>query len=353
MGKCYFFPMKALRIRPFLHLFAWALLLFMPALAGLQSQDPHFHIPTRDLWRMGILCAVFYLNYLWLIPHHFLKGRRALFFFANLLLAVVLHFMLHQGGPPPVPPEMVGPPRFRERPVLLMAFSSFLLISLTTGMALAIRMTEQWFHDQKRKASRETEHLKSELSYLKLQLSPHFLLNTLNNIYSLTGQDATKAQKALHHLGKLLRYLLYETEADHVPLQGEVGFLRSYIELMQLRIAAHVHVECDLDRQPPHILVAPLIFLPLVENAFKHGVHPSSASQIVIRLHVMDSHLVFHTINSYNPKGGADQSGSGVGLANLRKRLELIYPNQYQYSTKVEDGLYYAQLEITLENSHG
>lgn len=342
--------MKTLPLKPLIHVFAWSLLALIPMVAGLQSQDPQLHIPMRDIWRVGLLCGIFYLNYLWLIPAHLLKGNRFLFLSVNIGFAILLHVLLHHGSPPPMPPDMIRPHHMRERPLILIGFTSFMLVSLTAGMAVAIRMTEQWFLDQKRKASQETEHLKSELSYLKLQLSPHFLLNTLNNIYSLTAQDTEKAQKAIHHLGKLLRYLLYETEAELVPLQGEIEFLKSYIELMTLRTGHNVRVESYFEESPGTHSIAPLLFLPLVENAFKHGPHPSHECSIRISLQIRDAMICFSTKNSNHPKDAGDRSGSGVGLANLRKRLELIYPGRHQYSARTESEIYHSDLKISVED---
>jgi LytS/YehU family sensor histidine kinase len=186
------------------------------------------------------------------------------------------------------------------------------------------------------------------LKNLKNQISPHFLLNTLNNIYALTTFDTERAQHAILELGKLLRYLLYDNQVERVPLSKEVEFLRNYIELMRLRIGKNVDLQVDLDiPQDREVNIAPLLFISLVENAFKHGISATHPSFIHIALSVDAADtIIFDCRNSNFPKTADDKSGGGIGLQQVRRRLDLAYPEQYIWNNGVDNDVYFSHIEI-------
>ena len=191
-------------------------------------------------------------------------------------------------------------------------------------------------------ARREAEksRTEAELKNLRNQLNPHFLLNTLNNIYALIAFDADKAQTAVQELSRLLRHVLYDNQQNFVTLDKEMDFIRNYIELMRIRLSANVHVETKIDVRPDsRTEIAPLIFISLIENAFKHGISPTEPS--FIRIHFSESPGEIHCeiTNSYHPKSVADKSGSGIGLEQVRKRLELTYPGHYDWQQGVSEDM--------------
>mgnify|MGYP000074361945 CR=1 FL=1 len=199
-------------------------------------------------------------------------------------------------------------------------------------------------------ARQELEHSRTqaELQNLKSQLNPHFLFNTLNNIYSLIQIDADRAQQAVHDLSRMLRYVLYESSCPTVPLAAEVEFLRDYIELMRIRLPRHVEVGVSLPEEPSPTPVAPLLFISLIENAFKHGTSNDRPSFIRIDIHERGGELVCCIRNSCFPKTASDRSGSGIGLKNLSKRLEMIYPQRHTFEYGERGGTYTASLRIKL-----
>ena len=172
--------------------------------------------------------------------------------------------------------------------------------------------------------------------------------NTLNNIYSLIQIDADRAQQAVHDLSRMLRYVLYESSCPTVPLAAEVEFLRDYIELMRIRLPRHVEVGVSLPEEPSPTPVAPLLFISLIENAFKHGTSNDRPSFIRIDIHERDGELVCRIRNSCFPKTASDRSGSGIGLKNLSKRLEMIYPQRHTFEYGERGGTYTASLRIKL-----
>ena len=181
----------------------------------------------------------------------------------------------------------------------------------------------------------EKNMVEAELNNLKSQLNPHFLFNTLNNIYSLIAFSPDRAQKAVHDLSRLLRYVLYESSQPAVSLGKEENFIRNYVELMRIRLPEHVEVKTDISIERPEAAIAPLLFISLIENAFKHGVSNSKPSFIHIKIQQEENKVICSIKNSYFPKEeGRDKSGSGIGLQNLQRRLDLLYPGTHIFSTE-------------------
>lgn len=207
-------------------------------------------------------------------------------------------------------------------------------------------MTNGWYQVEANQRELERERAEAELSNLKSQLNPHFLFNTLNNIYSLIAFSPEKAQEAVHDLSRLLRYVLYESNQSLVPIEKDLDFLRNYIELMRIRLPRHVDLQTDIEAATPGVMIAPLLFISLVENAFKHGVSNSQPSFIQITIQQAGDTVSCSIRNSYFPKSAGDKSGSGIGLSNLEKRLSLLYPECYHFTYGKEGENYVAHLVI-------
>ena len=292
--------------------------------------------------------VIFYLNYFFLINRLLFRKHLVCFLLSNVALFVLLTFLLdywhtfyfmeimgekqHSGGPP--------------KAMILLRDGA--MMALTAALSVAVKVTNNWYNTENERKELEKARTEAELKNLKSQLNPHFLFNTLNNIYSLIAIDADRAQYAVHDLSRLLRHVLYEDKQQLVSLDGEITFMRSYIELMSLRLPEQVDVKVDLPETETRMLIAPLLFITLFENAFKHGVSPTKHSFIHIALSVNPAEGVECRIeNSNYPKQDNDRSGSGIGLVNLRKRLELLYPGKYELHTGAEDGdTYVAYLKI-------
>ena len=192
----------------------------------------------------------------------------------------------------------------------------------------------------------KAKNTEAELAWLKSQINPHFLFNTLNNISSLTQIDSDAAQNAIAQLSDLLRYAMYETNKPKVPLDGEVEFMRNYIDLMKLRCNEKTIVNYQLSIINDQFEIAPLLFVSLIENAFKHGVSSSRPSSIDIRLEQTDNQIVFTCDNTNYPKDDTDRSGSGIGLENTRRRLELMYPDSYSWEQSLQNDRYHVRITI-------
>jgi LytS/YehU family sensor histidine kinase len=239
------------------------------------------------------------------------------------------------------------PTKAKMREIIM--YRDIISMSVTVGLSTAIKMTSQWYQSQAEQKELEKLHIESELTNLKNQLNPHFLFNTLNNIYSLISINQDNAQNAVHQLSNLIRYVLYESDHKRVPLKKDLDFTTNYIKLMSLRLPLHVTLVTDITPSTEGIQIAPLLFMSLVENAFKHGISATEPSDIKIRISIQDNNKVqCHVENSNFPKSETDKSGSGIGLNNLRKRLELLYPSAYELRIEDQGSIYISTLILNL-----
>ena len=235
--------------------------------------------------------------------------------------------------------------------VVHLYYYQFAIIWLVLNYVVAIAaISVRYFIRQsdlrKQLLEEKQRNTEAELAWLKNQLNPHFLFNTLNNISSLTQIDADEAQNSIGELSDLLRYALYETQQKEVSLCGEIAFMENYISLMALRCDKNVKITTHFDVPDTARTIAPMLFLSPIENAFKHGVSSGKPSFIDISLTEENGFLVFSCQNSNHPKDSCDRSGSGIGIENMRKRLELMYTKRYEMSQTVERGVYKLQIKI-------
>jgi sensor histidine kinase YesM len=219
---------------------------------------------------------------------------------------------------------------------------------LLVGLSTSISITRIWQKDLLKSQQLVQKQLDSELSFLKAQIHPHFFFNTLNNIYSLTFIDVESSRASLHKLSRMMRYLLYETQNDRTSLIREVDFVKDYIELMQLRVNGNTTVQFE---EPPGInekAIAPMILLPFVENAFKHGVHSVKESRISVKIRQDSDLLVLEVENTLFPRRKQGIDDGGIGLSNTRRRLDLIYAEHYRLRCGPDQDKYSVRLELEL-----
>jgi len=223
-----------------------------------------------------------------------------------------------------------------------MAIIAFLLIGFNTGIKSFVR----WSEEKVWQAEKERQHYFTELAFLKHQISPHFFMNTLNNIHALVDINAEKAKNAIIKLSNLMRYLLYESDVQQVSLRKEIQFIESYIELMRLRYDDdNLTVETEYPDSAETIFVPSSLFLSFIENAFKHGIHPQNHSLITISFSVENGFLTFCIANYRWDIVTPQTETTGIGLENVRKRLDLIYRDNYTLNIQSSD-IYTVTLKI-------
>ena len=228
-------------------------------------------------------------------------------------------------------------------------FMFFLLNCIVAAIAIGIRHFIRTRQIRQQLKDEQAKHTEAELAWLKNQINPHFLFNTLNNISSLTQIDPDAAQDAIAQLSDLLRYAMYETNKKTVPISGEVEFMRNYISLMKLRCNEKTEVKTTFDIAQD-VEIAPLLFISLIENAFKHGVSSSRSSMIDIHLEQEDGSIVFACDNTNYPKDDADRSGSGIGIENTCRRLDLMYADHYSWQQWLEDDIYHVRVTLNIKD---
>ena len=290
---------------------------------------------TVSAYWLAPAIAVYLLNFYLCVPLLWFLHRHWQFVVINMVLILISNAHMVFNDLSSLPEN------------LLAGYSSFLITALLVNlMAIGIALSIRYVMRQSEKKQKEVE---AELAWLKNQINPHFLFNTLNNISSLTQIDADKAQDTVMQLSDLLRYAMYETNKPKVPLEGEVEFMRNYIDLMKLRCNEMTTVNVQWSIVNGQSEVAPLLFISLIENAFKHGTNSNAPASIDISLTQQDGTLVFICGNTNNPKPTKDRSGSGIGLENTRRRLDLLYPGHYTWEqTITPENIYHVKITLQL-----
>lgn len=235
---------------------------------------------------------------------------------------------------PPAPELNFGHPPFRQIHFFNYAFTSLFLIFFSVGL----RVLERHSQTEKLQKELEREKLNSELAFLKNQVSPHFFFNTLNNIYSLISINAEDSREAVLKLSKLMRYLLYESEQGNTRLSNEIDFMNNYIDLMKLRMSDKISLTVSFPVKYEDINIPPLLFIPFIENAFKHGISYRERSFIDISMLANKDSITFRCANSlFKAREDNENSHSGIGLENVRKRLSLIFPGKHELKINKTD----------------
>jgi len=331
----------------------WAIIIMALPLATFLSTQDLYATKTSFFVVWGILYSpfiIYFANFYLFAPFLFFRRRFWLFGLCNIATILLLNnqfFMLwfHQDR---IPHEITMTSNMWIG--YFAGFFMFMLLNCFIGAIavgirhfMRVRQIKQQLNEEKAK------NTEAELAWLKNQINPHFLFNTLNNISSLCQINVDAAQDAIAQLSDLLRYAMYESNKKTVPIEGEVEFMRNYIELMKLRCNDKTKVITTFDVKQ-NIDIAPLLFISLIENAFKHGVSSNRSSIIDIRLLQNPDELIFSCDNTNYPKDDADRSGSGIGLENTRRRLALIYEGQYTWEQSLENDIYH--ICITLKIKH-
>lgn len=356
------------KIKILLHLLAWAIILGIPLYFF-----KRWEVGQDFMWAyyIGNIIngIIFYTNYLVLVPRFFFGSRKLRYYISVAILLTFLYFVSDRSNelvfryvpgrnnsekidtpgkemkelPPPKPDEHRGQPPFREMHLFNYIFTSLFLVFFSVGM----RVLERHSQTEKLQKELEKEKLNSELAFLKNQISPHFLFNTLNNIYSLISINAEDSQKAVLRLSKLMRYLLYDSEHGNTKLSNEIDFMNNYIDLMKLRMNSKISLTVSFPEEYEDINIPPLIYIPFIENAFKHGISYREKSFIDISMTTTKDSILFRCANSVVKTREEVESGhSGIGLENVTKRLNLLFPGKHEIKINKSDTEFEVLLQI-------
>ncbi|WP_239455558.1 sensor histidine kinase [Flavobacterium ginsenosidimutans] len=332
----------------FLHIMIWFVLFMLPYLLS-SGQNQAIKAVLFFSWiPLFLYSIIFYCNYFVLIERFLFSKKIIWFVIANLILITLfiwanqsikeIFFDFHV-------PHNDKNDDFRPSRSLFI-YSDFILFSVPVVFSIAVKTTERWIKTEVERKEAVTIKLESELQHLKYQLQPHFFFNSLNNIYSLVDTSPEQAKQTIHSLSKLMRYLLYQTNDEKVSLKSEIQFIVNYIELMKLRFTENTKIEYDFPVLKTDLQVVPLLFISLIENAFKHGVSASQQSEIIFKMTIDENRIDFSIKNHNFPKTESDKSGSGIGLQNMKKRLKLLYPDKHEFNAAVVDGFFIVNLTL-------
>ena len=303
---------------------------------------------SRDMVQFSLLICFFYLNYYLLIPKLFFT-RKYLIYASLLLICMWLIAYIPQLV------DVIKPDHIHShkeshhfRPMKRNFFffrinHNFFLFLAVAFFSLLLKISNRWRQTEKEKIS-------AELSYLKAQINPHFLFNTLNSIYSLAIQKADATAPAVQQLSSMMRYVLNESIKDYVPLQKEIEYISNYVGLQQLRFGKEMHLQFNVKGDIGSNQIAPLILIPFIENAFKYGVNAEEESDIRIMISIANSKLNLEVINNIVRTKISDEQQGGIGITNTRERLNLIYPSGHELLIFEEGRKHIVKLTIQMHD---
>ncbi|ABG59829.1 sensor histidine kinase [Cytophaga hutchinsonii] len=325
------------------HVIVWVVLFSLPYLLSVGDEFNLMRNLRHSTIPLVYCLIIFYTNYFILIDRFWFSPNKSVFILLNIIMVVFFVFVNYEVKKVCCTLGVVKP---NAPPLQLYLYVDMISLIIPVLFSIGLKTYERWMGSEDIHRQAANEKLISELQHLKYQLQPHFFFNSLNNIYSLIDQHPEQAKEVVHSLGKLMRYLLYDTSVEMIPLSKEIDFMKRYIELMQLRTSTNTAIEANFSPLEKNIDVAPLLFISLIENAFKHGVSASQKSTMRFNLSVKNDTIVFTTENLYIPKDVSDKSGSGIGLENMEKRLALLYPDAHEFKREVIYGIYHTTLRI-------
>lgn len=378
-----------------MYFFLWLIFLIIPIVTNNYSTRGSFVKVLYDWLSLIPFILIFLINNYILLRKILFKGRTSVYV-ASLLTSVIvismifyyLNPVIHKNDPeilenrilqdpqygreemrPGIQPDLPadtpkGPEIFKpgdnklsnSRMATETGRSVFFLINtivislLLAGFNTAIAVTNKWSIEEQARKEIEKEHIESKLAFLQNQVNPHFLMNTLNNIHSLIELDQQLAQSAVIKLSAMMRYLLYESGKGTTTLQREIEFLKSYLELMQLRVDKSVDVKLEVPENFENVSLPPLLFISFIENAFKHGVSYREPSSMKFSLVQHSDSLEFmaeNTIPVFH-SGKSENTQGGFGLENIRKRLDMLYGNRYRLVIEKTDKEFRVNLLIPI-----
>ena len=342
------------------HILVWTFFIIIPWFVFNMNWKENSGEIGKYYYRSIVYGVYFYVIFLWVVPQFFFKQKKYAFFAVTVILITLFYFILDYSNGPKFPDSQKDN-AFRQEITLLAAkekiprppfkrihlYDYILTFVFITGFSLGIRVVEKYSENEKARKDLEREKLKSELEFLKYQVSPHFFFNTLNNIYSLIEIDTKDAQRAVLRLSKMMRYLLYETQPEKALISTEIELMSNYIDLMRLRLTSNVVLNISFPKITNDFQIPPLLFIPFVENAFKHGISNREPSFIDISMKIENQNIEFRVKNSISGfVFNESEIKPGIGLENIQKRLKLLFNEKYSLTINKNENVYDVILKI-------
>jgi sensor histidine kinase YesM len=274
------------------------------------------------------------------------RKKKYLLFILIFTLSIIGYTLITFSIDQYIIPHILGKSQYSNYNLHTFFHSSWVIVMIALAAGY-IKMIRTWHRTDEDKIRLELEKTQAYNQLLRSKINPHFLFNTLNNINSLLEFDKEKAKQSIIGLGDLMAYMVYEADADFVPLEKEIRYIHDFINLQSLRIENDEYIEFNIEGNPENLKIASMILIPFIENAFKYC-DKSICPGIVILLKIRDSQLDFYASNNISAHSGNNISSSGFGIKNVKKRLEQIYPGKYELSITSDSNIYQVKLRIEL-----
>ncbi|MDQ1087218.1 sensor histidine kinase [Siphonobacter sp. SORGH_AS_1065] len=331
-----------------MHLAFWAFFLSLPFLLRSPQNPPgtpRVKVPDEVIILLNMLTIpLFYINANIFIPR-VLKRQGVWFYVAYILLSMTAVLSINLS----LRNYVFFPELPSARITIYTLFPVFFILAVST----TYRLLSDYLADEQQRKELENEQLKSELSFLRSQISPHFMFNVLNSIVSLSRKKSDMVEPVVIQLSDLMRYMLYESNGTRVSLEKEIKYLNNYIDLQRIRFGNDVKINFEADNRLSHQPIEPMLLIPFVENAFKHGVGIISDPVIDIMLQAQGKTLIFKVRNKVNRRfKEVKDSSSGIGLPNVQRRLSLLYPESHELTISETGEWYEVQLSLHFNGDH-
>jgi uncharacterized protein (DUF2164 family) len=364
------YSIKIKRGESIIYIVLWLVILLMPVFISKTDSGINWSRVQHEWIRFLPFLIVFVVHNYFLFPRFFIHNKRILYFLLTIILILLVGFFadfivelfnLRPGDtmrmPQNDPMHIQGPPIGTRQvprgpePWHKMFIDNTLVSILVVGFNSAIKLTVKWQEEEQKNKELEKEKLQTELAFLKNQVSPHFFMNTLNNIHALIDINSEDAKESIIKLSKLMRYLLYDSEQGKTTLPKEIEFIKSYVDLMRMRFTSDVDIKLSFPETTPDIEIPPMLFTSLLENAFKHGISYQSNSFVGIYMKIHEKQLFFRIKNSMHKNNGEHLEKGGLGLPNLNKRLELLYGSDFTLSNSENENTFEINVKIPLHGN--
>ena len=344
-----------------IHSIIWC---FFISTSLIQFYESPFHINTDFYiqWITGML--LFYLNYLYLVPNLLLQKKYGYYF--SILFILILTFLVirYQFFIPEFseikPPNSLNYPKIpnagnemdhriykKDKPFFFKIVPSFFYL-LIVAISTIIKTLSEFYNDQQNKLIAESQRTVTELNYLRKQTNPHFLFNSLNSIYSLAHKKSDLVPDAIVTLSEMMRYMLYETDNKSVLLEKEINYIKNYIELQKLRLNNIENISINIHGDTKNKFIEPMLLISFIENAFKYGTDYKGTAYVKIKITIEENILTFWLENKIE-NNRKDPENSGIGLTNIKNRLNLLYPNAHQLNLTTTETKYTVHLVLQLD----
>ncbi len=340
-----------------LHILCWFIVILI-ILSTFYNKFNYFPVDDFFYYRLFLNIVIFYLNYSILVPRLLLNKKIGEYAFVSLAF-IAFFIFVYQNILPSIPimsgfdnqHELLnlenGQNVIKSKKLFFLGFIQGIVIFLLFAISLSIKLSIEWYKNEKIKNLIKTQKINAELSFLKMQLNPHFLFNTLNSIYSLANKKSDDTPEAIITLSELMRYMIYETNKEFVTLQNEIDYIKNFISLQNLRLKDSSGVRFNV-RGKLDYNIEPLLLISFIENAFKYGTDYTGKTNINIEIKVEDDILSLKASNYISLKEKNNLS-SGIGIENIKNRLNILYPNSHTLNIEESDKLFKVELLLKLK----